>query len=405
MYETLKKQRRWFLVFPVILVIMGMLIPANLTAESGTLPSGDEDPEKKGTRSSSTGGGDAIPQPTSKKNPFTNDDNRVVPGDFVKIKVEKKVTEEKGWAIENIRLVYKITEDKTTTLIDPPVKVDTWYFKETNGKLFLYAGLPNWDRLEKIRTQPALRGVFTPYRAKLLINFQNSSKGETRTESFPLELPDWRWALWWGFFLALVLLLLVSWLVSWNSEQFSMRKLFISAKTDAKDKGKISVSKTQIVIWTYTILFGLIYVYCMSETFLAITSQMLFLLGISGGTAVAAKYNAVNKSLANNGQPTAAGSNASNKGSVQKLPDFYKVQMLTFTIVIAVIVFIEIVKSNIFPELSPELVMVMGISNSVYLGNKFIGSSDNQADAAPVKPADTGTAVAGAGGDTGVAGQ
>jgi hypothetical protein len=50
--------------------------------------------------------------------------------------------------------------------------------------------------------------------------------------------------------------------------------------------GTYSLSLTQILVWSYVTLFGLVYVWCMSEDFLKISPDVLKLLGIGSATAV-----------------------------------------------------------------------------------------------------------------------
>ena len=105
------------------------------------------------------------------------------------------------------------------------------------------------------------------------------------------------------------------------------------------------------------------------------------LLGIGGGTAVASKYYAIRNK--GNGVVTAEGEDTSKeKNKVQPIgfgngrSDIFRFQMLSFTIVVAVIVAIEIFQTNAFPVLPDNLVGVMGISNAVYLGHK-VSQKDN----------------------------
>ena len=131
---------------------------------------------------------------------------------------------------------------------------------------------------------------------------------------------------------------------------------------------RISASKIQFFIWTVVVLFGIIYVYWMSDVILEITSQVLLLLGIGGGTAAGAKYLAVKKDEKNR---STTGDNSMADTKETSIHDFFKVQMLSFTIVIAVIVAFEIVRTNAFPVLSENLVLTMLISDLAYFGNKI----------------------------------
>jgi hypothetical protein len=57
--------------------------------------------------------------------------------------------------------------------------------------------------------------------------------------------------------------------------------------------------------------------------------------------------------------------------SIEGQPSIYKFQMLAFTLLTAYIVVVEIVKNYAFPEIPNSLVILMGISGGVYLGNEL----------------------------------
>jgi len=52
--------------------------------------------------------------------------------------------------------------------------------------------------------------------------------------------------------------------------------------------------------------------------------------------------------------------------------DVTRVQMLFFTIVTAVFVVLKVVTSYTIPEIPQEFLILMGISNSVYVTSKFV---------------------------------
>jgi hypothetical protein len=351
--QRFKKARNIVLVIVSGVFILSILSPQSFGQEN----------EKENNQSIS------ISQLELKTNPFELKPNRIVPGTIFKVAVDKTRFAEKNWSIDEIKLIYSTSPGSKNKTQAP---IESWYFKEIEGDLYIFARMPGWETLARIRKQSPWRGIFTPYRADLSIDYHNS--GNKLNIRFAVELPDQKWALIWGLVLAVLLVLLLAWLTTGDfalKELFSLKKLVLSVK------GNISVSKTQVLIWTFIVIFGIIYVYRISEVLLEITPQVLLLLGIGGGTAVAAKYTAVRK---NGGTPpppspvpqNAAGgdANAIKAKTGSSKTDFFKVQMLSFTVVIAVIVLIEILKTNAFPSLSENLVIVMGISNAVYLGNK-----------------------------------
>jgi hypothetical protein len=302
----------------------------------------------------------SLSQVALKLNPFTLPITRIAPNTIFKMMVDKTISSGHNWEITAINLAYT-SEGK-----EKKIPVTKWYFKEIEGELYLYARMPGWDSMKGIKKQTFWRGILTTYRADLEIDY--SYGGQALNVEFPIKLPDWKWALVWGIVIALLLIFLGSWGITghfkWKNLDLSLKKLVLSYK------GNISVSKTQVFIWTLVLLFGIIYVYRISEVFLEITPQILLFLGIGGATAVGAKYNAVKKSADTEPAPASppASPPAEDKGKPK--PDFFKVQMLSFTVVIAFIVVIEIIKTNTFPVMSENLVYVMGISNAVYIGNK-----------------------------------
>ena len=58
--------------------------------------------------------------------------------------------------------------------------------------------------------------------------------------------------------------------------------------------------------------------------------------------------------------------------------DLFKVQMLAFTTLIILFVLFRLIRSEAFPELSENLLLLMGVSQSIYVGSKLI-PSDPQA--------------------------
>lgn len=303
-----------------------------------------------------------------KTNPFKLETKRVVPGTMIKVLVDKSILAVKDWKIDEIGLCFATTPKQEK---NGWASITTWYFNEIDGKTYLMAQLPEWNDLKNIKQQSIWRGPFGAYEGDLKIT-HSVGKDKMEPSILPMEIPDKRWAFVWAIFLSLLLLPLLSRIINDN---FSFKKLIVSKK----DGISISISKTQILIWTIVVLFGIIYVYLISEVLLAITPQILFLLGIGGGTAAGAQYIAAKAAA----QQAAAdqskdvqvqdgqGQDNQIKDAAGTPSDFFKVQMMAFTLVIAAIVLKEIIANNAFPDLPENLVLVMGISNALYLGNKY----------------------------------
>jgi len=144
--------------------------------------------------------------------------------------------------------------------------------------------------------------------------------------------------------------------------------------------GTYSLSKTQALFWTCLVAFSCVYVYLLKASFLMIPSQMLILLGITGGTALASRINAasnapdvpkdvmdyVKKKVQEGGEIPRLRDMVSIGGRM----NIYKFQMVVFTIITGIIVFVELIKSFNFPEIPESLIILMGVSNSLYLGNE-----------------------------------
>jgi hypothetical protein len=50
--------------------------------------------------------------------------------------------------------------------------------------------------------------------------------------------------------------------------------------------------------------------------------------------------------------------------------NIYKFQMVVFTLITGAIVFVELLKGFNFPEIPETLIVLMGLSNTLYLGNE-----------------------------------
>jgi hypothetical protein len=56
--------------------------------------------------------------------------------------------------------------------------------------------------------------------------------------------------------------------------------------------------------------------------------------------------------------------------------DITRVQMLVFTVLAAAFVVIKMVDENAIPVIPDGIVLLMGLTNSVYVGGKFVPSRD-----------------------------
>jgi hypothetical protein len=138
--------------------------------------------------------------------------------------------------------------------------------------------------------------------------------------------------------------------------------------------GSYSISVAQALFWTFIVAFSCVYVYALKAAFIAIPSQILMLLGIAGGTALASRINAITRDVV----PKEIMKNIK-RTNIPRIRDMvsiggrmniYKFQMMVFTLITGIIVLIELIKACNFPEIPNTLIMLMGLSNTLYLGNE-----------------------------------
>jgi hypothetical protein len=241
------------------------------------------------------------------------------------------------------------------------------------------------------------QGIFQPYKADLIIEYKDKDGKDTKSPPFPIKIPEPFWARFWAI-TVIIFITIVAFLLINKSRKKNGKKsiniydtFFYLALTK---QNRFSLSKMQIVIWSYVIIFGLVFVWIMTQKFLVITPQVLILLGIGGVTAAAAKvqkttrlskidpaYRVELEEKTPDRTPTYSDLITTSDG----YPCISKFQMLFFTLIIAIIVFIKIANQYSFPELSTELVALMGVSGGLYLG-KGLGIS--------VKPEDINKKIA-----------
>ena len=145
--------------------------------------------------------------------------------------------------------------------------------------------------------------------------------------------------------------------------------------------GRASLSNFQIWLWTILVFTTSAYVWELSGELIDITNGILVLLGIAGAASVTAKITAINKDERGRQSVALLGI----KGlkleydspkwidliSVGGQLNLYKFQMLLFTVLAAGFVIVTVGAELAFPELPDNLLLLMGISNGVYLGGKI----------------------------------
>jgi hypothetical protein len=251
----------------------------------------------------------------------------------------------------------------------------------------LEAELPR--ELPDLERQSAAGGVVAPYRATLVLTTRRGENPEAKVE-LEAAIPSVRWAWFWG--VAVVVLMLAGFQVLLKREQpargTTPRIPATPLALTTTPVGGYSLSKAQILLWSCVTAFGLAYVYFLTLEFLAISTQVLVLLGISGGTAIATQITNDDASVAR--QLALAGSTPRQPRLADLVwsngrPDIFKFQMLVFTLLTAYIVFFEIVTKYTFPAIPENLVALMGVSSAVYVSNKVVQKNQSETDRAAVE--------------------
>jgi hypothetical protein len=198
-----------------------------------------------------------------------------------------------------------------------------------------------------------------------------------------------------AFIVALTLtLLLFGWLLGLRHGELQRLQIAATGQRLPRDAGRWvsglfippgdqdpSLSLFQVFIWTVITFWGLVYVFVITGSLLSLTTQFLSLLGIAGTGSVLARWIAASRG---NTPPASAGSaeepNLANFQFWQILStdgrfDLLRLQTFVFTLAIGVYVVSRIAVAGAFPELDTNTLLLMGVSQSVYIGGKLAGST------------------------------
>ena len=155
--------------------------------------------------------------------------------------------------------------------------------------------------------------------------------------------------------------------------------------------GYASLSRLQMVVWTFVVAASAVYVMALSGDLIEVTTGTLVLLGISGAVTVGSRLqeSAQSAKLAGDGPSAARRPRWSdlivNDANGEREIDIARVQMLYFTLVTAAFVVMRVLTSYVIPEIPQGFQILMGISNAVYFGSKVAQPMANAA-AAPDAP-------------------
>lgn len=143
-----------------------------------------------------------------------------------------------------------------------------------------------------------------------------------------------------------------------------------------------SLALFQIFVWTIVVVWALIYVWLTTGTIVVMTFEVMGLLGIAGVGSVAARLIGANRV----GAP-ATGSTAATQPPEARAFRFWtllmsdgrfdlmKVQLFLFTIVISIYAMSRILARGVFPEIDANTLLLMGVSQGLYIGGKLAATT------------------------------
>lgn len=172
---------------------------------------------------------------------------------------------------------------------------------------------------------------------------------------------------WAGLAITGLVLCVVGWILAWITRSPRPVETAGWLSWISGAGGKPSLSLFQILLWTVTVFGSLVYVFTLTGELFAITGQVLILLGIAGTGSIAARLVGASQGP----PPTSAVPKFADILQTDGAFDLYKVQMFTFTLGAAIYVAIRVVREHAFPELDENLLLLLGISNGIYVGAKF----------------------------------
>jgi hypothetical protein len=262
---------------------------------------------------------------------------------------------------------------------------------EESEKLYtLEAKVPDHGQVFANVKRKPFEGWWSPRVAQTRIEVHLAE--ETIARTFPFSVPLVSAAVFWGIVTVLLLLGVLALLKpnpfsndsrfaddarhsEWTGQAKLKRFLLYPLNFAITPISTYSISAVQVVFWTFIIIFAAAFVFVTQSDFLPITEQVLILLGISGGTALAAKANALMKSKDIpkeyfSGIQRSRFPKLRDFVTVGGIPNIFKFQIFAFTLINGVIVLKELCSAFAFPVIPPEQLTLMGISSAIYLGNE-----------------------------------
>jgi hypothetical protein len=137
---------------------------------------------------------------------------------------------------------------------------------------------------------------------------------------------------------------------------------------------RASLSQFQIVLWMFVIGAATAYVMALSGNLIPLTEGTLALLGISGLATLGSQLAPQSKAERPEAEMAAERTAPSWRDLIvaDGEIDVTRLQMLFFTVLIALYVSIHVIDNFEIPEIPSSFLGLMGLSNGVYLLNKFL---------------------------------
>lgn len=150
-------------------------------------------------------------------------------------------------------------------------------------------------------------------------------------------------------------------------------------------KGEPSISQFQILLWTIVTVWAGVYVIARTSDLLVMTPEVMGLLGFAGAGSVAARWVGASRTA---GVAPAECRTARFWEILQTRDhlDLFKLQLFLFTVLIAGYVALRVAMDAAFPKLDPNFLLLMGVSNGLYVGSKVaVPAPADDAEAAKVR--------------------
>jgi hypothetical protein len=170
------------------------------------------------------------------------------------------------------------------------------------------------------------------------------------------------------------------WKKEWRQWFFG---LFVGGDNDP------SLSLFQVFLWTVITVWGLMYVFTITGNLLSLTQEMLWLLGIAGAGSIAARWIAASTPGGSTSRAAGAAPEVVTPIPGATIPpppvefwqilstngrfDLLKLQIFVFTLMVAVYVIWRIADTGVFPVLDSNTLLLLGVSQGVYIGGKMAG--------------------------------